>query len=150
MAVEWWQAVLAIPVALAVLALALVGIAVLIRVARFVAILVVGGIVQIVDRWTGVTSEPDVLEAATVPMCEIRVSDDDGDGVFVAADTVSTVYGAGPTPEAAVADYHDSFRSSLSALEENEGRLGPGVRAELATMRAVMAAAECNQRKANL
>lgn len=68
-------------------------------------------------------------------MPQVLVSDADGDGVFVASDTRTTVYGAGATAEAALADYWSNVESDRSFLGENEATLGLALVDELAALR---------------
>lgn len=65
----------------------------------------------------------------------LRVSDSDGDGVFVATDTFSTVYGAGDDPDEAVANYRDNLCEYYAELEAEESLLAPGLRQELFALR---------------
>jgi hypothetical protein len=58
-----------------------------------------------------------------------------GDGVVVVTDSSSTVYGAGDDVDAAVADYLAALVETFVDLEDQEERLGPGLRAELAALR---------------
>ena len=66
---------------------------------------------------------------------DIIVSDADGDGIYVASDTFSTVYGAGETPDAAIKDYADNLAEQRRDLEAHENELGPALRAELIALR---------------
>lgn len=72
------------------------------------------------------------LRAAFLP---IAVSDDDEDGVFVATDSFSTVYGEGETPEEAVADYTEGLFHQFRYLEQHESMLHSDLRQELSAMR---------------
>lgn len=65
----------------------------------------------------------------------VTVSDADNDGVFVASEDRTTVYGAGPTADAAVADYWHNVELDRSFLIENEATLGPALLEELASLR---------------
>jgi len=65
----------------------------------------------------------------------LRVSDLDRDGVFVASDDFSAVYGAGDTPVLAVQDYEANLFEHFEGLEEDEAILGPGLRRELFALR---------------
>ena len=67
----------------------------------------------------------------------VYVSDADADGIFVASDNMTTVYGAGTSPFAALKDYTDLFEEEFKYLEEHERQLGPSLQRELATMRAL-------------
>jgi hypothetical protein len=64
----------------------------------------------------------------------IAVSDDDRDGVFVATDGISTVYGAGENPDAAIDDYLDNLFTHFAYLDVNRDRLGPRLATELAAL----------------
>ena len=66
---------------------------------------------------------------------QVQVSDEDGDGVFVVSDAFSSVYGAGPSPDAAIGDYVESLFDHLADLEAQEPVLGPALRQELTTLR---------------
>jgi len=69
------------------------------------------------------------------PYLLLRVSDADGDAVFVATDSFSTVYGAGDSPRAAIENYSENLFEYYEELEEDEEVLAPGLRRELLAMR---------------
>jgi hypothetical protein len=46
-------------------------------------------------------------------------------GQYLARDILGAVYGLGPTPEAAVADFYDLLDSHIRFLRENRDRLDP-------------------------
>ena len=68
-----------------------------------------------------------------VPVLELDVSHDDDTAVVT--DDFSTVYGAGPDIDAAVADYLASLVDTFADLEAQEAVLAPGLREELAALR---------------
>lgn len=71
------------------------------------------------------------LRDAALPL---RVSDADGDGVFVATDTFSTSYGAGASPEAAGRNYRANLFEYHEELEADAELLAPGLRREWAVL----------------
>jgi hypothetical protein len=69
------------------------------------------------------------------PTLTLHVSDADEDGIYVATDTFSHVYGEGETGNEAVGDYLASVLDHLLDLEMNEGNLAPGLQRDLENMR---------------
>lgn len=69
------------------------------------------------------------------PLLRLDVSDEDRDGVFVVADSFSTVYGAGDDPDAAINEYLENLFAHFDELDRNELALAPALRQELAAMR---------------
>ena len=57
---------------------------------------------------------------------------------FVALDNKTTFTGAGGTPEAALQEYLDDWSVRLHRLEEDKPTLGPGLLAELHSLRAIL------------
>jgi hypothetical protein len=55
----------------------------------------------------------------------------DAEGQYVAQDTLGAVYGVGPTPQAAVADFYDALRRRLSLLRTRLDQLHPALAREL-------------------
>jgi len=55
----------------------------------------------------------------------------DANGQFVAEDRLGTVYGAGPTPQAAVADLYAALDRRLALLRAHRAELHPGLLCEL-------------------
>ena len=76
------------------------------------------------------------------PTLMLHVSDADQDGVFVATDTFSRVYGEGHDPEMAIGDYVESLLARFVDFEDHEDTLAPGLRRELASMRRYIARAK--------
>ena len=69
------------------------------------------------------------------PTLAVHVSDEDGDGVFVVSDAMSTVYGAGDTPAEAIDEYVDNLFEHFDWLDRHEAELGSGLKRELDTLR---------------
>lgn len=69
------------------------------------------------------------------PLVRVEVGDADRDGVFIASDAFSTVYGAGDSVDAAIDDYLDALFDHFDALDRQADRLGLGPREELAVLR---------------
>jgi hypothetical protein len=69
------------------------------------------------------------------PSVALRVSDADGDGIFVATDSFSTVYGEGDDPTAAIEDYLRTLLERYLDLERDVAILAPGLQRDLATLR---------------
>jgi hypothetical protein len=69
------------------------------------------------------------------PSLHLLVSDEDGDGIFVVSDEISSVYGEGETDAEAVQDYLENLVSQFLYLEEHESQLAPGLLAELTSLR---------------
>jgi len=69
------------------------------------------------------------------PMLHVLVSDEDRDGVFVASDTFSTVFGAGESAVEAINEYIEQLFHHFDALDREEDRLAPGLRKVLIALR---------------
>jgi hypothetical protein len=69
------------------------------------------------------------------PILQLLVSDEDGDGVIVVSDKISSVYGEGETDTEAVQDYLENLVSQFLYLEDHEDQLAPGLQAELTSLR---------------
>jgi hypothetical protein len=69
------------------------------------------------------------------PTVLLRVSDADQDGIFVATDTFSRVYGEGTEVHLAIGDYLNSLLARFQDLEAHEETLAPGLRKDLANLR---------------
>mgnify|MGYP000194447999 CR=1 FL=1 len=65
----------------------------------------------------------------------LDVTDEDRDGIFVATDSFSTVFGEGSDPKSATADYLGSLFERYSDLERDEALLAPGLLRDLASLR---------------
>lgn len=65
----------------------------------------------------------------------LHVSSEDDDGIYVATDTFSTVYGAGESTGQAIDDYVENLFEQLADLEHEEDHLGESLRSELAAIR---------------
>lgn len=73
-----------------------------------------------------------------VPSLTVRVSDADGDGLWVASDDFSAVYGDAESPDAAVADYAACLVDQYLWSELHAHELAPGADQELAAFRSRM------------
>lgn len=61
----------------------------------------------------------------------VRISDEDQDGVYVVSDTFSSVYGAGTDRDEAISEYLVNLFEHLDWLERHHGPLGPALAEEL-------------------
>lgn len=69
------------------------------------------------------------------PYVVLKVSDADGDGIFVASDSFSPVHGAGPNPMSAIESYRTNLFDYYDELEEEADILGPGLLNDLRMLR---------------
>lgn len=69
------------------------------------------------------------------PSLQLLVTDEDGDGIIVVSDEISSVYGEGETDADAVQDYLQNLVSQFLYLEDHESQLAPGLQAELMSLR---------------
>ncbi len=70
-----------------------------------------------------------------VPILNVVVSDDDQDGIWVASDGFSSVFGVGDDTNEAVADYVANLFDQFDDLDRNEDRLAAPLLTELAELR---------------
>lgn len=93
---------------------------------------------RIWDQRVPTDSLPADRATFLVPALTVRVSDADDDGVWVASDDFSTVYGDAESPEAAVADYAACLVDQYLWSEQHADELPPGADEELAAFRSRM------------
>lgn len=68
------------------------------------------------------------------PTLKLTVSDADDDGIFVASDNVSTVYGSGESVMDAVSDYLSAVRQEHRELTEDKSILGKSLKLEVTVL----------------
>jgi hypothetical protein len=71
----------------------------------------------------------------TVPILHVTVSDDDQDGIWIANDRFTSVFGVGEDADEAVADYVANLFDQFDDLDRNERRLAAPLSNELAELR---------------
>jgi hypothetical protein len=65
----------------------------------------------------------------------VVVTDQDGDGVYVACADPTDTYGAGESPELALIDFFASFAESWQSLVDDQDMLGAALKHELCALR---------------
>jgi hypothetical protein len=68
----------------------------------------------------------------------VSVSDADHDGVWVASDNTTSVYGNGDTPDEAVNDYLACLTEQFDWMQRHESELAPTLARELEALRRLM------------
>lgn len=97
---------------------------------------------ELVSAWWGVSGQPANLSSAqetvlSQPGVSAVSMTADSEGAFVAQDILGAVYGVGPSPAEAMADFHAALDDHLSYLRINRDALHPNLVEQLAHLEAL-------------